>query len=822
MRHYLYMQKILFLLLLFLSQWSWTQSFWNGKVTDPNGEPLAFVNILLNGDPHDGITTDIDGRFSLNSDDDIDYLLFSYLGYEQLEFSLRDKNTNEPLTITLRPTSFELNEAVVIAGENPAHRIIRNAIDHRKKNNPENLKSFTCETYNKFVFDLLPNKEAYLAQSEKKPDKNKLQETRDSNFQKMIASSEQFHLLVWETITEKQFLYPTHHNEKVLYNRLSGLERPEFVTLAQDLQPFSFYGDYLQLLDKAFLNPITPGSTKKYFFDIQDTLYQGQDSIFIISFQPRKGKKFEALKGVLYIHTNQWAIQNVIAEPAEKTMMDMVFEQKYVWIEDGQQWFPEQLNFEVMMPKYPHKFIGMRVAGKTYVKSPNINPTLHKKDFNNLVYTLGDDVYNKSDSVWQDYQVEPLQNKEIKTYERLDSIGKKINLDKKLDILTAIATGKYPLGQFDLDLSKLLRSNNYEGTRLGLGFATNKQLSKHFTASVYGGYGFRDSTWKYGGALEFHLVKEPQIDLQFSYKKDLREPGISEFPDLSSSLVNRRFYADRMDDIEAFGVSLKTPIFKYAQLKLSLSKENFQPKYDYIFQPNNQEPSSEFDFTTFGVSLRYSYGEQFIPLLGSRVPSGKNPHPIFQLSYERGIENWLGGDYNFDKVLFGVEHIFRLKGIGETSFRLEAGWVNKVLPYSKLFAGSGTGGGFELFAVDYTFQTMRLYEFVSDRYINLFLDHNFGAFLYHAKYSRPEISIVQNIGYGNNSFDPSIHKGIEFQNLIRGFFESGLVVDNLLRIPYFNFAYIGLGMGVYYRYGEYALPQLKDNFAYRLTIDFTL
>ncbi len=55
----------------------------------------------------------------------------------------------------------------------------------------------------------------------------------------------------------------------------------------------------------------------KYFFKIEDTTYSGKDTVYIITFRPRKGTNFDGLKGVISINTNKWAIQNVIAEPAE-------------------------------------------------------------------------------------------------------------------------------------------------------------------------------------------------------------------------------------------------------------------------------------------------------------------------------------------------------------------------------------------------------------------------------------------------------------------------------------------------------------------------
>jgi hypothetical protein len=55
----------------------------------------------------------------------------------------------------------------------------------------------------------------------------------------------------------------------------------------------------------------------------------------------------------------------------------------------------------------------------------------------------------------------------------------------------------------------------------------------------------------------------------------------------------------------------------------------------------------------------------------------------------------------------------------------------------------------------------------------------------------------------------------------RGFFESGLRIDNLIRFNYFNIMLVGLGGGIYYRYGNYAFSTFNENSAYRLRLKFS-
>ena len=56
-----------------------------------------------------------------------------------------------------------------------------------------------------------------------------------------------------------------------------------------------------------------------------------------------------------------------------------------------------------------------------------------------------------------------------------------------------------------------------------------------------------------------------------------------------------------------------------------------------------------------------------------------------------------------------------------------------------------------------------------------------------------------------------------FNTMEKGYFESGIVVDGILANPMAK-----LGLGVFYRYGPYSLPNVWDNFAwkYSASIDF--
>jgi len=52
-------------------------------------------------------------------------------------------------------------------------------------------------------------------------------------------------------------------------------------------------------------------------------------------------------------------------------------------------------------------------------------------------------------------------------------------------------------------------------------------------------------------------------------------------------------------------------------------------------------------------------------------------------------------------------------------------------------------------------------------------------------------------------------------------FESGLMIKNIYRKSFLSFAYAGIGLGVFYRYGYYALPKPIDNWAFKWGINIS-
>ena len=517
-------------LLLALFSFSSFADEMRGRITDAQSdEPLAFVHVLIENSQR-GTMTDIDGYFTLELHKNDSLLRFSYVGYFT---KLYKPDTETPFHfIALQSRPVELAEVLVFPGENPAHRIVLNAMENRRNNNPEQLSSFTYTSYNKVVATL--DRNFYL---------DRWETMGDSIALRMARTLEKRHFFLMESVTGRKFRYPNLDNERVIANRVSGLQNPLFTMLATELQSFSFYNNYITLLGSDYLSPLNRAAFSRYSYHLEDTLFQGRDSVFVISYQPRQNTNFDGLEGLLYIHTDGWAVQNVIAHPLENADGGLSFriQQKYTR-PDGIHWFPVQLNTDIEISEpaggASSRFMPMRILGRSYISNISINPQLSRSDFSVFSVDFDPHANEVSQQQWEMFRSDTLSEIERKTYQFMDSLGMEHNFERILNAVEPLVFGELPLGKVNLILNDVYRINSYEGHRIGAGLQTNRRFSSRTALGGYYAWGSRDKQSKYGYFGELVLHKAWDLRLGSAFSLDVTERGSPEFYDKSFSLVN--------------------------------------------------------------------------------------------------------------------------------------------------------------------------------------------------------------------------------------------------------------------------------------------
>ncbi len=844
---YIFRFSCLFLFFLLSLGYSFAQNITiNGVVLDERTkEPLPFVNIDVN-DGQLGATTDLDGKFLITVESNtLKKIVFVYVGYDKFTYKVKQsddlKPLQKPLRILLTENPDQMKEVVIFAGENPAHKIIRQAIKNRDKNNPTKLKSYQYKAYYKALFTAeSPTKTIQISPN----DTMKV----DSSDLKMEDYLKKHHLFLTENISIKKYLASNRYKEEVIANRFSGLKKAPFAFGSTNTEPFSFYQDFVGILGKDYLSPLAIGSIDKYDFSLEQTLLQKPDTIFVISFSPRKTKNILGLSGVMYVHSKGFGLQSIRLSsiPEDENFISFKLQQ-YAELQqkdDVKIWFPVQLNseylfknFNLVEKKVNNKIVEKRhsiLAGRTYIKDIMLNPPLNKREFTDEMQVISDSAHIAKDSTWRSMQLEKLDKKDENTYKYLDSLGNKYQADKWLNVAEKFVLNRIGLNSYlDLNIKQMLRFNRYEGLRIGFAIQSSDKLmqkwaifGKPFFWSTYIGYGTKDGNFKYGISTQLDLKHRLGWQIGFDAVKDIEEPAQAHYfaPDaLFSSGTARLLLAERMDKMHKLEVFTKVRPIRNHQLYLFASRIQYQPAYDYTFVRNledlqNIENQHFYQFFEIGAKWHYARGQNYTRRLGQRILLTYDV-PVFNVNVTQGLSAF-GGDYSYTRIEGQAEYKYKFRYAGTTQAIIKTGVLFGDVPYMRQMHAPSTTSRFPAWVKGYL-QTADLYQFLTDRYVGVFLSHYFGHLLYKSKSKtfQPELSFHHNMFWGDMS-SPTFQLGFDFQVPKDIFWESGILVDKLYRIEMANIGYFNYGIGIFAKYGHYAEQDWRSNFAYKMSFGF--
>ena len=782
----------------------------SGKITDErNRQPLAFVNVVIN-DGQQGVISDIDGRYSITANEPITKVKFSSIGYEPKDINLQAGQNK--CNVALTPKTFELGEVTVEAGENPAHRIIDSLMAHRKANNPNSLESYSYHIYDKMVITVDSSSFGQAVAND-----TAMQMADLHYFDSIMKKSD---LMVMETASEVMFMAPDRKLQHVLGTKIAGMKEPTFMYMVSSMQSVSFYDETVSITGTDYVNPISRGSKTRYFFTLESVHPIGQgDSLYVISFHPMRGSSFNGLRGTMTVNSDGWALQSVKASPdVQDGLFKADIQQLYQKVEG--QWFPKQLNLNLIFPSMVVSMddasFPMAAIGKSYLNDIEINPDISKRQFSDIEVKVDPDAAFRDETFWDAHRIDSLTERVKATYILVDSLTQGTDIfDRVLGVTEKLMTeSALPIGCFNLDIDHIINISSTRGVYLGLGGSTNDRLSRWFSINGSFGYWTRIKSWDYGGGMKLKLNRQRQMELAFQYSH--RSEPMGEFGGMleldngsvfSTDNYKYTFYENIRTRRDRFDLSYSTRFAHHFKAYLNLSRSH--KHYTKQFYLNPSDVQTEGRFTVAELKLRFAYKEKFLST-PQGIRSLGTLYPIVWVSYQHAFPNVLGGEYEYDRFKFEASKNFYTPYLGVAKVLLQAGYATETCPVMETFNILGTYERFGMYSPG-SFSTMRLDEFFCDRFVALYLSHNFSGMLWktNSPVFKPELSIVTNIGWGDMR-RADAYPDKNFKTMEKGYFESGIVINGLLANPMAK-----LGLGVFYRYGPYSLPNVWDNFAWK-------
>lgn len=410
-------------------------------------------------------------------------------------------------------------------------------------------------------------------------------------------------------------------------------------------------------------------------------------------------------------------------------------------------------------------------------------------------------------------------NKMQAQFDATQSIEIKKDSIKKSHFLKHLGNGFLPTKYFNFDLRYLVKYNQFEALRTGLGGETNETFSKNFRIIGYGVFGFGDAKFKYSIGSGYRLAKKTNTWLNISYTDDLQETGSSNF------LTDKRFFQffePRLLNINLFHkhttriINLQHQLIPKILTETEFAISNISPTYNYQYVLGNTSFET-YRLTTAKLALQWSPFSSFSYNNKNELTETKTGYPKFTVQYTKSLKGVVKSDFNFSKIDIKTIHKIFHTNQSESEFILVSGIANGNTPLTHLYHAYPNNINKETVLQRFSvaginsFETMFFNEFFSDKFTTIQFKHTLKPFNITNRF-KPQMAFISRFAIGSID-NIERHQDINFNSLDKGYTESGIELNKLL---------FGFGLSFSYRYGAYHLPKLEDNMALKFTFNVTL
>jgi len=703
-----------------------------GKVVDSDTkEPLPFVNVSFKGTTT-GTITDFNGDFFLETRTAKDSLTVSYVGYNPKTVPVK-KGVYQELNIELKPESIMLDAVVVVPGENPAHPILRKIIRNKERNNPDQLQSYSCESYNKIEVDL-NNVDDDL---KKRKIFNQFKFVWDYVDTNAITGKTYLPIFITETISDFHYQSsPKLEREIIKATKISGVNNESVAQFTGKIyQNVNIYDNFINVFDQGLVSPISNVGLLYYKYYLIDSAFIGNRWCYQISFKPKR-KMEPTFTGDFWVNDTTWAIAKVQVRLAEKVNLnfvnDLVASAEYTPLNDTL-WFPKELKLFVdfNLTDKTTGFFGHKTTSYQNVVVNQRMPEAIKAIPNNIQVQEG--ALNQDKTFWEQARPFELTQKEANIYAMVDSVQQVPMYKTFIDIINMFVNYYYVIGYIEIGpYYKTYSFNEIEGNRFRVSGRTSNKFSKRLMISGFAAYGDKDNRFKFGLGTLYMLNKTPREALNLEFKRDIEQLGQSPYALTEDNILTsvlRRNPNYKLTLVNELSGYYQKEWFNGFSNTLNLSYKVIYPSDSIPFKlSDNSGALSKITTTSITLNTRWLKDEKYVTGEFERVSLGSNyPEINFEVTgAKRGI---LGSDYDYVKLHLNYYHKFSINPFGYARLIVDAGKIFGKVPYPLLQLHEGN----ETYAFDkYAYNMMNYYEFASDQYASAFMEHHFqGFFLNH-------------------------------------------------------------------------------------------
>ena len=741
-------QTICHLFLLFLSIFSFGQTKVSGIVVDNENLPVPFANVLFKGS-NEGVVTNEDGRFYLESNSNYKTLIVSFAGFENKEVTL-SKSIVYNLIVKISDGE-KLKEVVIFSGKtskknNPALDILRKIWARKRQNGLNKFKQYQMEKYEKVEFDLNTIDSALM--------KSKVFKGMEFIFKQVdtsrVTGKTYLPIFINESIYD---VYGDNVNKKVKEvikaNKNSGLGNGDGVnSFIKDLYSnYDIYNNYLTFFDKSFTSPLSRTGIDVYNYVLRDSSFIDKKWCYNIVFYPRRKNEL-TFKGDFWVNDSTFAIKNINMSVTKSAninwVKDIYIEQDFDVVSDS----VFLLNRDYMMTDFAlnknEKSKGIYGKRTTLFRNHQFDQEKPAAFYKEKVNYIDNAVFKKSDEYWSENRFEKLSKDELGVYKMLDTLKTVKKFNQMYDLVTILGSGYIHPGNFEYGpIFSIFGYNEVEGLRLRFGGRTYFGPNDLWRVQLYTAYGIKDDKFKYGLSGKWMVNKENRIIISGGNRRDVEQIGAS--LTTTNDVLGRSFASSSLFSSGSNG--------KLTNINLSTFSAEIEPVKNVIFQAGFSyrtlesassvfsldyytslptlsslpaEIKSDLKQTEFNVGIDYTPNKKTIGY-GVERRIIDNPYSRFFVNYSQGFKGFLNSDFDYKKVQLYYKQPIIIGLLGKTNLIVELGKIYGNVPLGLL---SIVPGNQSYFNIENTFNNLNFYEFVTDEYATFQWEHNFNGKLF--------------------------------------------------------------------------------------------
>ncbi|MCL2413284.1 MAG: DUF5686 and carboxypeptidase regulatory-like domain-containing protein, partial [Bacteroidales bacterium] len=477
-----------------------------GRVTDARtGEAIPFATVQFPGTSI-GTTTDFDGLYNLFYERRFDSLTVRVMGYDSRTRAIPQDSRTIVLDFQLNPTTIGLSEVVIHAGENPAHRILREAARRKNEFNFELAHGVQYSSYQVIDVALTGITESFMQQRAMR------QFTNIFDSLAKIAGDDGGMVLPFFVSESHSTVFrrtrPTHEKEIIHANRALGFLLDDLNVLAPVLgasnQKYNFNNNWLTIFDRNFMSPIADGALLLYNAFLLDTVYVNGVWAYELRIVPRNEIDV-AFTGKIWIGVEDYALYRISAEIGQSANLNFIrrfiIHKDYEKVPEG---YTVPLRSRIMIdvvdfPGLPAEFA---LIFNNYFSNFVFGEPKPVSFFDTRVRVL-DGADRQTDDFWRHIQL--TKSNDTVTVERsfaqIEEIRQHPRIRRQREVLNLFWIGYFPVTNW-LELghwATWFGYNDVEGFRLQLDPRTSHQWSNIWEFRGMLAYGFNQRPLPFNG-----------------------------------------------------------------------------------------------------------------------------------------------------------------------------------------------------------------------------------------------------------------------------------------------------------------------------------